>query len=352
MNETKYIGMDVHMATTVIAVLNSAGKVVFEAITETNASAILDFLKSQRGTLYVTFEEGTQASWLYDLIRPHVAEVVVCDPRQIAGQDSKSDKTDAKRLAELLRTKGLKPIYHGEHGTQALKELAHSYSSIIHDSTRVKNRLKALFRGRGIACRGTGVYSQKERDEWLKRLDNAALQLRIRRLWKELDLLVELRQEAEKDLLLEARKHPEIKILRSIPGIGRLRAAVILAFAITPYRFRTRKQFWHYCGLGLRSKITSEYEFVQGRVRRSKKRPLLRGLNPNYNRALKDAFKGAAVTAALGPWESQFRAMVDDGMRAPLALLTLARKIAVIAWVLWKKGERYDENKVRFAHAA
>ena len=96
MNQTKYIGMDVHMATTVIAVLNSEGRVVAEAIIETKSSAIVDFLKSQRGTVHVAFEEGTQASWLYDLIRRHVAEVVVCDPRQIAGQ--KSDKTDAKRV--------------------------------------------------------------------------------------------------------------------------------------------------------------------------------------------------------------------------------------------------------------
>jgi len=352
MNDPKYIGMDVHMAMTVIAVLNSAGKVVAEAIIETTASAILDFLKSQRSTVHVTFEEGTQAAWLYDLIHPHVAEVVVCDPRQIAEQGNKSDRTDAKRLAELLRTNGLKAIYHGEHGTQALKELAHSYGSIIRDGTRVKNRLKGLFRGRGIVCRGTGVYSEEERDQWVKRLDHAALRVRICRLWKELDLLVQLRKEAEKDLMAEAHKHPEIKILRSIPGIGPLRAAVILSFAITPYRFRTRKQFWRYCGLGLRSKVTSEYALVQGRVCRSKKRPLVRGLDPDYNHALKEAFKGAAVTAAMGPWKSHFDAMVENGTRAPLALLTLARKIAVIAWVLWKKGERYDENKVKFVHAA
>ncbi len=352
MNTSKYIGMDVHMATTVIAVLNSVGKIVAEAIIETKASAIIDFLKSQRGALYVTFEEGTQASWLYDLIRPHVTEVVVCDPRQIAGQDNKSDKIDAKRLAELLRTHGLKPIYHGERSMRALKELARSYGSIIHDSTRVKNRLKSLFRGRGIACRGTGVYGEKERDEWLKRLDNGALRLRIQRLWKELDLLTELHQEAGKDLMVESRRHPESKLLQSIPGIGPLRAAVILAFVITPYRFRTRKQFWNYCGLGLRSKITAEYELVQGRVRRSKKRPLLRGLNPNYNHVLKEAFKGAAVTAAMGPWKLQFDAMVENGMRAPVALVTLARKIAVISLVLWKKGERYDKNKVNFVHAA
>ena len=300
----------------------------------------------------MTFEEGTQAAWLYDLIRPHVAQVVVCDGRQIAAQDNKADKTDAKRLAELLRTNGLKAIYHGEHGTQALKELARSYGSIVQDGTRVKNRLKGLFRGRGIACCGTSVYSEEGRDQWLKRLDHAALQVRICRLWKELDFLRQLRQEAEKDLMAEARKHWEIKILRSIPGIGRLRAAVILGFTITPYRFRTRKQFWNYCGLGLRSKITAEYAFVQGRVCRSKKRALVRGLNPNYNRVLKEAFKGAAVTAAKGPWKSHFDAMVRNGTRESLALVTLARKIAVIALVLWKKGERYDENKVKFVHAA
>ena len=73
MNGLKYIGMDVHKATTVIAVLNFAGKVVAEAIIATTTSSILDFIKSQRGTLHVAFEEGTQAAWLYDLIRPHVA---------------------------------------------------------------------------------------------------------------------------------------------------------------------------------------------------------------------------------------------------------------------------------------
>src|SRR5574341_638174 len=90
MDVTKYIGMDVHTATTVIAVLNAMGKVLAEAIIETKASAILDFIKSQRGTLWVTFEEGTQAAWLYDLIQPHVAKLVVCDPRKITTEGNKA----------------------------------------------------------------------------------------------------------------------------------------------------------------------------------------------------------------------------------------------------------------------
>ena len=81
MNLLKYIGMDVHKATTVITVLNAQGKVVQETIIETKAEAILDFIKGQRGTLQVAFEEGTQAAWLYDLIQPYVASVVVCDPQ-------------------------------------------------------------------------------------------------------------------------------------------------------------------------------------------------------------------------------------------------------------------------------
>ncbi len=351
MNTIKYIGMDVHMATTVIAVMDSVGRVVAERIIETKPSTILDFLKSQRGTVHVTFEEGAQAAWLYDLIRPHVAQVVVCDPRRIAAQDSRSDTIDAKRLAELLRIHGLKPVYHGELSTQALKELIRSYGAILSDSTRVKNRLKAIFRGRGIVCTGSTVYGKKNRDQWLEKLDNAPMRLRALRLCKELDCLTELRDEVEKDLMVEARKHPATKILRSIPGIGPLRAAVILGFTITPHRFQTKNQFWKYCGLAVMSEVTGEYTLIAGRVCRSRKKALIRGLNRSYNRALKDAFKGAATTAAMGPWRTHFDAMVANGTRAPLALLNLARKISSITLAIWKKGERYDSKKLKFTHA-
>jgi transposase len=91
---------------------------------------------------------------------------------------------------------------------------------------------------------------------------------------------------------------------------------------------------------------------IDGRICRSKKRPLVRGLNRNYSRSLKSVFKSAAKTAAQGPWKSHFDALVANGAREPLALLTLARKIASITLTLWKKGERYDQKKVKLLHAA
>ena len=84
MDSTKYIGMDVHKEAISIAVLNSSGKLVMESIIETKAITILQFIQGLRGSLHLTFEEGTWAAWLYDLIKPHVTELIVCNPRRNA----------------------------------------------------------------------------------------------------------------------------------------------------------------------------------------------------------------------------------------------------------------------------
>ena len=84
LNDKKYIGMDVHKESISIAVRNGAGKIVMECVIETKASMILQLIDGLRGDLHVTFEEGTWAAWLYDLLKPHVTELVVCDPRKNA----------------------------------------------------------------------------------------------------------------------------------------------------------------------------------------------------------------------------------------------------------------------------
>jgi hypothetical protein len=179
-HEVKYIGMDVHKEAIVIAVLDGSGKLVMETIVETKASGILQFLHGLRGELHVTWEEGTWAAWLYDLLQPQVQEVVVCNPRRNAllKEGSKSDKVDARKLAALLRTGMLRPVYHGENGLRTLRELARSYQTIGKDLTRVMNRLKALYRGWGIACAGTQVYAPRYREEWLNKLPQAGVRRR------------------------------------------------------------------------------------------------------------------------------------------------------------------------------
>jgi len=141
--------MDVHKEAIVIAVLNEGGKQVMESVIETKASSILQFLHGLRGELHVTWEEGTWAAWLYDLLQPQVPHIVVCNPRRNAllKEGSKSDQVDARKLADLLRTGMLRPVYHGENGLRTLRELGRSDQTISKDLTRVMNRLKALYRG-------------------------------------------------------------------------------------------------------------------------------------------------------------------------------------------------------------
>ena len=138
----------------------------------------------------MTFEEGTWAAWLYDLMKPHISEVVVCNPRKngLLKDGSKSDRIDARKLAELLRGNHLKPVYHGEQGLRTLKELARSYLTITKDVTRVMNRLKALYCSWGIPCAGSKVYTPCHRANGWAKISEAGVRRRAEHCYQQLDI--------------------------------------------------------------------------------------------------------------------------------------------------------------------
>jgi transposase len=337
MSSTQYIGMDVHTESISIAVRNSAGKLVMECVIETKASTILQFIDGLRGDLRVTFEEGTWATWLYDLMKPHVTEVVVCNTRKnTSNNGSKSDRIDARKLSEQLYMNNIKSVYHG-------------YLTITKDLTRVMNRLKALYRSWGIPCAGKEVYAPRHRAEWLAKISEAGVRRRAEHYYQQLDALRSLHQEARRDLLLEAKKHKPWKLLRLIPGIGPIRAAIVIAVMQTPHRFRTKRHLWTYSGLALETHDSAQYRVAEGQLERAKKPATVRGLNKDYNHDLKDIFKGAAMraSAAAGPMHDFYEALLAKGRKPTMARLTLARKIAAITLIVWKKEVRFDTNYLK-----
>jgi transposase len=351
MNSEKYIGLDVHQATISVAVMDSTGKLVMESILETKAATLLEFFAGLRGTLWGTFEEGTWAAWLYDLLKPRVAKLVVCNPRKTAllKDGNKSDRIDARKLAESLRTNQLKPVYHGENGVRMLRELCRSYLTIVKDLSRVMNRVKAVYRSWAIPCAGREVYYTRHRAEWLGKLQEAGVRRRAEQLYQQLDMLQHLRQQARREMLAESRKHPITARLRQIPYLGPIRSALAVALIQTPDRFRSKRQLWAYSGLALETRTSGEYRYVDGQVRRSKKQICVRGLNKDHNHHLKDLFKGAATMASVrpGPLQEFYQAALAKGTKPTMARLTLARKIAAITLTLWKKGESFDVKKLK-----
>jgi transposase len=345
MEDIKYIAFDVHQVTTVISVLNAAGREVKTAILPTQPQPLIAFLEGLRGTLYLTFEEGTYAAWLYDLLADRVKKLIVCDPRRNAllKEGNKTDANDANKLAELLRLGSLQAVYHGSRSMRPLQELAHGYEALRDDTTRVMNRIKALYRGRGIDCAGRGVYTKGQRASWLERLPAGATRLRAELLHTELDQVRTLRRKARVALLAQSRQHTVAARLRQIPGMGPLRVALVMAHLQTPHRFRSRKQLWAYIGLGLVQRGSSEYRMKEGRAVRRPHALQLRGLNPNHRPELKELFKSAALTALRrpGPFKNYYDARVAQGVDPAILRVTVARKLAALLLHLWKKGGHY-----------
>ena len=345
----KYVGLDVHQATTVAVVREESGRVIARTILPTEAIAMTAFVRGMRGSVHVSFEEGTQSQWLYDLLMPVAARVVVCNRRDTRRQGTKNDWQDAAELADLLRRDAVRPIYHHQTPQGAeLKELARTYVNLVEDSTRVMSRLKALYRARAIDTRGRAVYGTRERGVWLAKLPAGGVRFRAEALYAELEVLQELRRQAKTALLTAARRHPAWPVLRAMPGFGPVRVALVLAVLQTPWRFRTKRQLWAYAGLAVTTRTTAQYE-LQGRTPvRRRRAPLTRGLNRNHHPLLKALFKSAAMTALTRPgaFHDLYQQLVAGGMREELARVTLTRKLAALTLRLWKTGEAYDPAKL------
>jgi transposase len=167
--------------------------------------------------------------------------------------------------------------------------------------------------------------------------------------YQQLDALRSLRQEVRRDLLAESKKHKAWKLLCQIPSIGPIRSAVLLGILQTPHRFRTKRQLWAYGGVGIETSSSADHHVVKGQLERKKKQVEIRGLNRNYNHDLKNLFKGAAIVAATkpGPFAEFYTELLARGMRPEMARLTLARKIATIVLIVWKRGVCFDAQHLK-----
>jgi len=262
-------------------------------------------------------------------------------------EGSKGDKADARKLAELLRTGMVRSVWHGRQTTRGLKELVRAYETFAIDTNRTMLRIKALYR----ATKGSAVYQKKERDHWLKQLTEVGMQQRAVWLYEQLDHVRQLRKKAKAAVLTEALRHQAVQLLRTIPQVGPIRAAQIIASAGTPHRFRTKRQFWSYSGLAVVTHTSAEYEMRGGRVVRRNKPVATRGLNANCNRRLKSVFISAATAGGIShPWQPFLDNLKGKGMKADMARLTLARKIASLTLTIWKKGESFDPKKLNWTN--
>lgn len=342
----RYIGIDAHKQSCTITVMGATGRRLKELQVETNAKAVKEALRSISGARHVCLEEGELSAWLYEICEPLSTRVAVIQPEKRRG--CKNDSIDAWSLADEIRGGKLKrPVYKSPGAYQPLREAVRCYEAVVRDSVMVKNRFQAVFRSRGVAASPQEIYSGRARSKWLAKLP-PAVRHRAMFLGEELDGIQDVREEAEKWLHEEAKKVAAVKLLSTAPGIGMIRAAQIVATVVSPQRFRTSRQFWSYCGLGIVTRSSSDWvkDPRQGWVKREVAQT--RGLNRNRSSMMKRVFKGAALTVAQQGGQHPLALHYADLLKTTkpnLARLTISRQIAATVLSMWKNQEVYDPTR-------
>jgi len=342
---TRYIGLDAHATTCTLAVVGPSGRRLGSQVVETNGAALIAAVKTIPGPRHLCLEEGTPSAWLYEVLTPVVDELVVTQQTR-RPEGNKNDKLDAYGLATgLLKDTLPRRVYKSPRKFAKLRTLAHAYTKISRDVARCKNRLKSLYMSRGLHPTGKVVYGPS-RDEWLKQLPASCRDAALL-LYGQLDAMTVLKEDAKQQMVHESHRHPISKVLETCPGLAEVRVAQLIPTVITPYRFRTARQYWSYCGFAVVMRTSSDW--VRGRKGFERREVRgVRGLSQQCNRTLKGIYKSAVTTVLKKPEHpltKHYERLLEAGTKPPNAKLTIARKNAALGLSMWRNQEGYDETR-------
>lgn len=328
----KYIGMDAHSSNCVFSVVDKEGVELDNVSIGTNGRLLINHIRSIEGRKKLTFEECELSHWLYEIFKDEVDEVLVCNP--VANRDYKrvkTDKLDARRLANLLRGGFLVPVYHDGSKREQFRVLMSGYQALVDEAIRLKNRYKSLFRKNGKMVKGEALYNDENLLEGLNRSD---LKFVGQRLYSLMVTMEEARQKYVEEIKKTSRWFKEIRYLKTLPGIADIQAAKIVSQVIDPNRFANKYKFYSYCGL-VRQKWNSA-----GKDYGSKKIHGNRVLKCVYKMAGKSALKGK------GGLRRYYDRLKTEGVSDKNAYNAVCRKIAAISLSIMKHNRSYDDRMI------
>jgi transposase len=322
-----YVGVDWAQDNMAIAVLNTLdGKYRFLE-GKPNIVKAKRFLKNIPGTKRLIIEETTSTHWLFLELLGSVDEIAVCDPyeNKLMTHGPKTDRIDARKLAEYGRDREMNLVFHSTDGIVKLRRLVSGYEDLIKAIVRAKNQNSAVYR---YECKN---YKKREELHWVESKFVIGLKE------KEIEFLEQQKSEYEKAFRKYLRR-PEIRNLTSVPGIGLIGAIKAAAIIVNPHRFKDKSKYFGYCGLAKHILMSGGRCYGKRRTR--------------YNRVLKCVFKTAAMAVLnSGNEENKLRKYYDmllsKGFEEHAARNAVARKIAVILLSVMKSRKKYDPDLIK-----
>lgn len=216
--------------------------------------ALLHKLKEQGFAIHAAFEIGAHYDWLYDLLKEYCAEVLVIDPAQfalISRSQRKTDKIDARKIAEGVRRGDLPLVHVPDRETRADRRLTAFTHWHSQELTRIKGKIRSLLLAHRLECPFSNVCGLKAR-AWLKEREatlDVQGRLFLSMLLAQVELLVQQRKELDVRVKARADSYAQAKILDSVPGLGSLSILAILSAIAGIERFSRPEQLSSYFGV-------------------------------------------------------------------------------------------------------
>ena len=336
-----FTAIDYHKRYSFASTLNEHGQRIGEArIVGNSPAGFVQFFRSLGGPSQVVIEACWNWGWLYEQLQQieEVTEVVLAHPyktRLIAEAQVKTDKLDARTLAQLLRADLVARAHVPSAATRQRKNVLRQRLFWVKLRTAIRNRVHTLLaRQRGLVAPERSDLFGKKGQQWLAQVELADPDGWLLRQDRELLALLDAHvREIERYTEAEIADDPNLQRLRSIPGIGSVLAAVIGTEIDTLGRFVRPAKFTAYAGL-MPTTHASGGHCYHG--------PLVSGCNRWLRWALVEAAWVAVGHDAY--FGAQYRHHRDRRKSATIAITIVARRLAQIVWHVLHEARDYEER--------
>jgi transposase len=334
---TYYAGLDISMKTTSIAIVDEKGKVVFETICETDPEIINKVLTTSNFSVEKAgLESGCLTFWLIDELKKLGFPAICIESKQmatlIALKVNKTDRNDARLIANAMRCNLYKEVYHKNKESREIGLLMGSRRTLVDIRTKLKNSIRGFLKAYGIRF---GIISHAKFPSAVRESikgGEEGVQAAIEGLLKAYEEVCKNIENSEKELELICKKDPIVTLFESIPGVGTITALTYKAVVDNPHRFKNPRDVGAYLGL-TPNQYSSGETTRQGRISKCGCSEL-RMLLVECAVVMLTRTTGWTKLKAWG-----LKIMKRSGLNKAAA--AVARKLAVVMLRMWQEGKSF-----------
>jgi transposase len=335
MNDLHYIGFDVHKKTISYCAKTAAGEIVEEGILVARREILRQWAGAWSQPWRGAMEATLFSAWIYDTLEPYAAQLDMGHParmKAISSGKKKSDRLDARTIADLLRCNLLPTCYVLSPELRDLRRLLRYRNLVIQESVRMQNKIAGLLMESGAPFEKEKLQGKKYFTQLLETLEEVPESVKelLRMSRGTMEMFESTQKQLIKRLLAEPALQQRIERLASIPAVGSITALTWALEIADPHRFPSIDHAVSYCGL------TAAFRSSAGKEQRG---PISKQRNAWLQTALIEAAK-------LAPrWNPQLAALhaqeLQHGHRNR-ATLTVARKLVAYLLAVDKSGQPFQ----------